>query len=489
MAEKNPSGLQVNGVVGTDRVSLTWLPPYDAVKKYNVYMKKIDSDKYELIDSTGGKSITLKNLSAKTAYFIIVTSVDGDSYESSPSNELKVITSAHVEVQQKDGKVFNAYLITEDKDGYTFRNDLERPEDFNVKRSDVQYITGQYPSALRGTAGTGSIELKWFAPYETASEYNIYTKRKGEEYQTALTSGSNFFTLKGLGSNTEYTVKVTAIGKDKTESKPSNELKIVTKNILPDQPVISSTVKPVDNELSIIWNAAADPDGKIEKYRIYGTKEDKRVLVADSRKTEYTLKDSDSYNKIELVSVDDKGDESLPVRVSFSENDTVLGFYPGVIYPIGKFGDMAEMGYGGMFAYTKTNMFFRGSIVGGEAGFYYLSGKDIAFDEQVDYSSHLIFPLLARFGYSYEVLKDFSIILSVSPGFAWVRADYIDKYRLAENDKTSDFFDIFVKAGLSLEYRFNESLSVSAKGEYGALFEIREPLQFAIVSLGAEYRF
>jgi len=92
MAEKNPSGLQVDGVVGTDMVSLTWLPPYDAVKKYNVYIKKNEKDKYELIDSTGSKSITLKNLSSNTNYFLIVTSLDSDSYESNPSNELKIKT-------------------------------------------------------------------------------------------------------------------------------------------------------------------------------------------------------------------------------------------------------------------------------------------------------------------------------------------------------------------------------------------------------------
>jgi hypothetical protein len=92
MAEKNPSGLQVVGEIGTDRVSLSWLPPYDAVKKYNLYARKNEKDKYELIDSIGGKSITLKNLSSNTNYFLIVTSVDGTDYESSPSNELKIKT-------------------------------------------------------------------------------------------------------------------------------------------------------------------------------------------------------------------------------------------------------------------------------------------------------------------------------------------------------------------------------------------------------------
>ncbi|HNX25121.1 MAG TPA: fibronectin type III domain-containing protein [Spirochaetota bacterium] len=124
MAEKNPSGLQVDGTVGTDRVTLTWLPPYDAVKKYNVYIKKSDKDKYELIDSSGSKSITLKNLSSNTKYFLIVTSVDSTNYESSPSNELKITTKnvppekpAGIIREMKGAKVTVKWSEVKDPDG------------------------------------------------------------------------------------------------------------------------------------------------------------------------------------------------------------------------------------------------------------------------------------------------------------------------------------------------------------------------------------
>lgn len=124
MAEKNPSGLQVDGAVGTDRVTLTWLPPYDAVKKYNVYIKKSDKDKYELIDSSGSKSVTLKNLSSNTKYFLIVTSVDSTNYESSPSNELKITTKnvppekpAGIIREMKGAKVTVKWSEVKDPDG------------------------------------------------------------------------------------------------------------------------------------------------------------------------------------------------------------------------------------------------------------------------------------------------------------------------------------------------------------------------------------
>jgi hypothetical protein len=82
----------VVGDIGTDRVALTWEPPYDRVKTYKVYIKKNDKDRYELADSTGGRSVTLKGLTSNTGYFMIVTSVDTANYESSPSNELQVRT-------------------------------------------------------------------------------------------------------------------------------------------------------------------------------------------------------------------------------------------------------------------------------------------------------------------------------------------------------------------------------------------------------------
>jgi len=90
IAEKNPSGLK--GVAETDRVSLTWLPPYDSVKHYNVYYSSGKNEKYKLADSVWGKSYTLSKLVSNKTYYIIVTSVDSDGYESSPSNELKINT-------------------------------------------------------------------------------------------------------------------------------------------------------------------------------------------------------------------------------------------------------------------------------------------------------------------------------------------------------------------------------------------------------------
>ncbi len=231
ISEKNPSGLKVDGKVRPDSVSISWLPPYGSVKKYNIYIKKNEKDKYELADSTTDKTITLKNLTAKTIYYLMVTSIDSDNNESLPGSELKITTSAIINVMLKNEKVFKAYLLAEDSQRYTLCYDLDGTYYFIISRFDVLYITEKFPNGLRGNAGTESIELKWFEPYksEPVEEYKVYIKKPGEEYNPVSSSRDNSYTIKGLLKNTEYSFKVTGIRKDKTETDSSNELTISTK--------------------------------------------------------------------------------------------------------------------------------------------------------------------------------------------------------------------------------------------------------------------
>jgi hypothetical protein len=91
MAEKNPSGLQAVEIL-PEKVSLIWFPPYDEVKRYNVYIKTDPKGKYELAGSSKEKKITLDKLKSNTIYYIIVTGVDKEDYESTPSNEITVNT-------------------------------------------------------------------------------------------------------------------------------------------------------------------------------------------------------------------------------------------------------------------------------------------------------------------------------------------------------------------------------------------------------------
>ena len=491
MAEKNPSGLQVVGNVETHKVTLSWLPPYDEVKRYNLYIKQNEKDKYELAYSTKEKTATLSNLSGRTTYYLIVTSVDRDDYESSPSNELKITTVAMAEVLLKDGNAFKAFLVSEDRDGYTLRNDLKKPEEYVVKRADVQFITDRFPSGLSGKGGTESIELKWFKPFDQMREYNIYIKKKGEDYKLASTSSDNTSTVKELTSNTEYTVKVTGVKKDKTETTSSNELKITTGNIPPDEPEVVSNSRSKTGDRTVTWNESVDRDGKVVKYRVYGTKDANRAMIAELSKTEYLVKDPGSYDAVEIVSVDERGGESAGAGMRISDGNTVLEFNPGVIFPITKFGKMAGLGYGGMLDYTRRNVFFDGFELGAGAGFYYTPGKDRLEEDRPKYHRFLIAPFMLNAGYRFWFGENFSVMPFISLGGAYFNMTYMnyDSFTLGETEINKNFVDPMAMCSLAIEYSMTETLSLSLNGGYGMFIEKSGPMQFVTAGMGIKYRF
>jgi hypothetical protein len=94
MSEGNPSALK--GDAGTDRVTLSWLPPYGQVKHYKIYMKMKKKSEYKVAGVTGGKEFRLSGLAPVTTYFFVVRAVDDTGYETSPSNEIQVKTKSRL---------------------------------------------------------------------------------------------------------------------------------------------------------------------------------------------------------------------------------------------------------------------------------------------------------------------------------------------------------------------------------------------------------
>lgn len=90
IAERNPSGLA--GVPDTDRIDLTWYPPYNPVKSYRIYMSEKGKGDFRPAAETGRKSHTVRELRSNTAYVFRVTAIDDKGEESLPSNELELAT-------------------------------------------------------------------------------------------------------------------------------------------------------------------------------------------------------------------------------------------------------------------------------------------------------------------------------------------------------------------------------------------------------------
>lgn len=214
----------------------------------------------------------------------------------------------------------------------------------------------------------------WSSPYNKIKHYTVYIKssEKGK-YEPATSTENLDTTIKRLKSNTTYWIMVTAIDTDDYESLPSNELKITTKNILPDAPVIISA----DNTLTadgkaavfrIKWEPGTDPDGKVVKYRLYGMKDGERVLVKEISKTEYDLADVILYQNLELASVDDKGDESAASSIAIGK--LFIGIDPAVIVPLGNFADLGGMGFGAFISCSYTGLWLEDMVTAIDLGYF-----------------------------------------------------------------------------------------------------------------------
>ncbi len=84
MAERNPTGLK--GEPGIDEVALEWLPSFEKMKHYNIYLKKKGGN-YGLPMESKKVKYNLDDLASNTEYTVKVTGYAGDGDETTPSNE------------------------------------------------------------------------------------------------------------------------------------------------------------------------------------------------------------------------------------------------------------------------------------------------------------------------------------------------------------------------------------------------------------------
>ena len=393
-------------------------------------------------------------------------------------------------IQKRDGEGIVAFMVDEDRDSYTFRKELNKPDEFVLQRSDVLFIAEKNPSGLKGVAETDRVSLTWLPPYDSVKKYNVYySPAKNEKYKLAGSTWSKSYTVKNLLSNKSYFIIVTSVDSDDYESSPSNELKITTKNIPPDKPVIISNEKLTTGGIKIKWNEATDIDGKVEKYRLYGTADDKKVIISELKKTEYTLKNDSDYSFVDLAAVDNTGDESEYASIIATDKDSSICFYPGILIPLGKFSDMYNKGYGGMIAFNEQNLFFNNFECGINIGFYYMRGKNLIDERDKDYENFMLAPFYITSAYDLKLSEIFRIKPLLSIGYAYLNANYKDASSPSKPDKNLQIYEPTVKAGLYTDCRFSDSLSLSIGCEYSTIIEKNGYMSFILVNAGLNYFF
>ncbi len=90
IARRNPSGLE--GEAETDLIRLKWLPPYNQVKNYRIYIKGPGEYDFKKAAETSRRHHEMEDLKSNSRYTMYVTAVAAEGDESLPSNEITVTT-------------------------------------------------------------------------------------------------------------------------------------------------------------------------------------------------------------------------------------------------------------------------------------------------------------------------------------------------------------------------------------------------------------
>jgi hypothetical protein len=397
-------------------------------------------------------------------------------------------------VQMISGKNFVCYQVDEDRNTYTFRNNINNPEEFTVKREDVLFIARGNPSGLDGEADFISVNLKWFAPYNEVKKYRVYAKAPGDkEFVMLAEFTSKTGIVKELKSNTKYVFRVTAIDSLGDESLPSNELTLATKNMPPVAPEIDPINKLPNGGYHITWKGSSDIDGKVAGYRVYRMLDGKSELFYEGDKTEYDLEAAVEFDRIDVVAFDDLKTESAKARVYFEyKPETMASARIAFLYPFGKLKKMASFGTGVSARYEMANHFWKRFECGGELSFFYLKGKRSGFPEKESkVNSVYLAPLALYAGYAVYPTKNLALIPTLSLGAMFMRYDYnyFDIPTSKDTRKTKTSIDLTGGIGLSARYDFSDNKYVSVSSGYRMIVEKSNRFGYIDAGIGVGIKF
>ena len=365
-----------------------------------------------------------------------------------------------VYIQKRDGTNILAFIVDEDREKYTCRREIFNPEEFTIDRKDVLFVAEKNPSGLQGVAGTTTVKLTWFPPYDPVKKYNIYMKTgKGGTYAKVGESPVKEILLKELKSNSEYFFIVRSVDSTDYESEPSNEVRVVTKNITPLPPDDSTVAEKPGGGYRLSWPAAVDPDGTVKEYRIYKKLDGVSTIIANVSGTEYALSGADDFDLVYMKSVDNNGDESEEMTRFY------IGFRPGSYFSVSPVYALPLMnmrkgslrGYGVTAQYGIQHYFVRGLDLKLKASCLYFPGKDGGFTmTESTVKNFLVVPVLVGCGYSMYPVRSMSVTPSLYAGAAFVRSRYtkLDHVWGGEKNYQNKAFEPVIGAGLSVRWDF-----------------------------------
>ena len=398
-------------------------------------------------------------------------------------------------VQKRDGGSFVAYLVDEDRDDYLFRADLYKPVEFKVSRKDVLFMSEKNPSALKGDATSDEIALSWLPPYGQVKVYKIYMKmKKQDEYKVATTTKDKEIRIKGLTPQTAYYFIVRAVDDTDYETNPSNEIQVITKSLLPEKPQVTA-VQDDKGNWNLTWNAAADSDGKIEKYRIYTEREGKYALLKETNELKITIPAGTEFDSVRVRSVDSNGDESEAVDY---RNDWRFQISPQFWIPVAEMRVFAGNGYGVCADVSRRDLFMNDLELGATCGWMNVEGKEKIGEGNSNVTTLYMMPVAAFAAYRIPVIFDrfncydvLSVFPKVSTGIMVVYSDYqlLEAGGWVRSEKNSTMFVPFIKAGLFAEYGLSRDIFFTLGSEFSYMIDETQGLCIVSITASAGYRF
>ena len=201
VARRNPSGLE--GKAETERIRLEWLPPYNQVSEYNIYLKGPKDSEYRKVGSTGSKSYTVRDLPSNTAFHVHVTATAREGDESLPSNEITLTTKNIRPNPPGDITVEKGAPGTDGKITATLRWPAATDPDGRIAGYTVYRQTEQGKKQEAKVTAT-EYTARGFAPTERNRFEVTSTDERGDESERASyisigTSGEGLFT--GISAN------------------------------------------------------------------------------------------------------------------------------------------------------------------------------------------------------------------------------------------------------------------------------------------------
>jgi hypothetical protein len=385
-----------------------------------------------------------------------------------------------VYVRLTSGEVLEVYQVDEDRDGYTFRKDINKPAEFTILRKKVMFIARTNPTDLTGESFIDRIKIRWSPPFKPAKLYKVYMRefKKGEKFRIVGETDDLSYTMKKLARCTGYEIYVTAIGDGGEESLPSEK---ITASTLPYPPEdLKMTEKYSDDgksvTLTMTWKPVTDPESRVKSYAIYKT-DNERKKLGTTKTNEFVIKNFpvEGINRFALVAVNDVGTESDDVKTVFDPGYKIYTRVSGVyIVPFGDLAVIADSGYGGLLDIGIGKKMFSAGI---ETGYMSFNGTDS------DIKSMSIIPLLVMADYRIPMFFTFSLRPVIKVGAGYCMTETIIHPPAGAETSKKDEFSPMGSFGLFMDLRISD-FYITGGAEYSGIFQKSGTMTFAGGSFG-----